>query len=125
MNRADFRRLFTDAGFHNEKELAAFFEVTEKTVHNWKKHHPPKAVLSCLELMSGKLDCLGKSWQGFRLTPEAIESPEGNFIFAHEVRAIGYVYHSAGIERARLCTMLKNTIPIHGRGRNLKHSETS
>ena len=111
-------------GFRDEKELAAFFEVTEKTVHNWKKHRPPKAVRSCLELMSGRLDCLGKPWRGFRLTPEAIESPDGDFIYAYEVRAIAYVYQATGIERARLCTMLKHTTPIQRRHRPYKNFQS-
>lgn len=117
MNAADFHWLMLDAGFHSEKELADFFEVTERTVRNWQKHRLPKPVRACLELMTGKLDCLGKPWRGFRLTPEAIESPDGDFIYAHEVRAIAYVYLAADIERARLCTMLKYTTPIHRRNR--------
>ncbi|WP_152555585.1 hypothetical protein [Methylomarinum vadi] len=124
MNQSHFHWLLVDAGFRDEKELAAFFEVTEKTVRNWKKQRPPKAVRFCLELMSGRLDCLGNPWRGFRLTPEAIESPDGDFIYAHEVRAIGYVYQAAGIERARLCTMLHNTTPIQQRGRRLKSDES-
>lgn len=90
MNATDFHCLLFDAGFHI-----------------------PKSVQACLELMGGKLDCLGKPWQGFRLTLEAIESPDGDFIYAYEVRAIAYVYLAAGLERTRLCTMLKNTTPIH------------
>ena len=117
MNRAEFRWLFIDAGFSDEKAVADFFEVTEKTVHNWKKRRPPKAVRSCLELMTGRLDCLGKPWRGFRLTPEAIESPEGDFIYPYEVPAIAYLNHSAGIERTRLCPMLKLTTPIRRRNR--------
>ncbi|WP_152555587.1 hypothetical protein [Methylomarinum vadi] len=125
MRHCDFRWLMLDAGFHNEKELAHFFEVTEKTVRNWQTNRLPKSVSACLELMGGKLDCLGKPWRGFRLTPEAIESPDGDFIYAYEVRAIAYVYLAAGIERARLCTMLKNTTPIQRRDRRLKNNETN
>lgn len=58
MNRTDFRCLFIEAGFNDEKALAAFFQVSEKTVRNWQKRQPPKAVTACLELMGGKLDCL-------------------------------------------------------------------
>lgn len=127
MNQSSFRWLITDAGFQDEQELAAFFKVTERTVRNWKKRRMPQSVQSCLELMSGRLDCLGKPWRGFRLTPEAIESPDGDFIYAYEVRAIAYVYQAAGIERARLCTMLKHTTPIRQRKRNLKdnHQNTN
>lgn len=117
MTSSNFRWLMRDAGFHNEKELALFFEVTERTVRNWQTHRLPKPVRACLELMAGKLDCLGKPWRGFRLTPEAIESPDRDFIYAYEVRAIAYLHLCAGIERARLCPRLKQTLPIHGRNR--------
>lgn len=124
MSPSDFHWLMSDAGFHTEKELATFFEVSERTVRNWRKYGPSTPVRLCLELMAGKLDCLGKPWRGFRLTPEAIESPDGDFIYAYEVRAIAYVYLVAGIERARLCPMLQQTTPIHGRSRcrNLKRT---
>ena len=122
MTPSDCHWLMLDSGFHTEKELANFFGVTEKTVHNWQTHRLPKPVLLCLELMGGKLDGLGKPWRGFRLTPEAIESPNGEFIYAYEVRAIAYVYLAAGIERARLCPMLQQTIPIH-RGNRCRNVE--
>ncbi len=66
----------------------------------------------CLSLMNGQLDCLGKAWKGFRLTPEVIESPEGDFIYAYEVRAIRYVYQAAGLQRAKICNMLQHQTPI-------------
>ncbi len=40
MNAADFHELMRDAGFHTVKELAAFFEVTEKTVQNQQRFLP-------------------------------------------------------------------------------------
>jgi len=107
-----FHWLMIDAGFKNEEELANFFDVTTKTVNNWKRNQLPKPVFLCLELMAGNLNGLGKPWTGFRLTSECIESPEGDFIYAHEVRAISYVYQAAGIDRARICNMLKHQIPI-------------
>jgi len=101
--------MFGDAGLNSEKEVADFFHVTERTVKNWRKNNkPPRAVFLCLSLMAGKLDGLGDEWKGFKLTPEAIESPEGDFIYSYEIRAIKYVYQAAEIERFRTCLGLKN-----------------
>jgi len=112
-----FHWLMIDAGFKSEEELANFFDVTTKTVNNWKRKKLPKPVFLCLELMAGNLNGLGKPWNGFRLTSECIESPEGDFIYAYEVRAIRYVYQAAGIDRAKICNMLKHQTPITGSNR--------
>jgi len=103
---SEFTFLYRNAGIKTETELAQFFHVSNRTIINWKKKEPPYSVKICLELMAGKLDALGKPWQGFRLTPSAIESPEGDFIYHYEVRAIRYVYQAAGIERYRICNMM-------------------
>ncbi|WP_152555586.1 hypothetical protein [Methylomarinum vadi] len=42
MTPSDFRWLMRDAGFQTEKELATFFEVTERTVRNWQRYRLPK-----------------------------------------------------------------------------------
>ena len=113
INKMEFKWLLIDAGLKNDQEIANFFKVSIRTVQNWKKNKkPPHSVFLCLQLMTGKLDGLGKNWKGFKLTPETIESPEGDFIYSYEVRSIRYVYQAAGINRSRICNMLRNQTPI-------------
>lgn len=93
-----------EAGLKSEKEAADFFDVSLRSIKNWRKSDkPPRAVFLCLELMTGKLDCIGKKWNGYRLRHDVIESPEGNFIYAHEVKAISYLYQMAKLNRTKLC----------------------
>jgi hypothetical protein len=47
----------------------------------------------------GELGFFGKAWQGFKILPDCILSPEGEHIWAYEVRALKYVYVAAGLER--------------------------
>ena len=108
----EFKWLLLDAGLKTDEDTAEFFKVSPRTVKNWKKEKPPHAVFLCLQLMNGKLDGLGENWKGFKLTTETIESPEGDFIYSYEVRSIRYVYQAAGINRTRICNMLRNQTPI-------------
>ncbi len=98
----EFKRLCCEAGFNSDDELASFFNVTVRTVKNWRKGEAPFSVICCLEFMSGRLSLLGSEWEGFRLTKDAIFSPEGDHLFAYEVRALKYLCISSGIERRDL-----------------------
>lgn len=77
-------------------DCAQVFKVSKRTVRNWEsgKIEPPRAVLICLQLFSGRLDFLGKNWTGFCITRDCIESPEGDFVYAWEVRALRYAMHA-------------------------------
>lgn len=83
------------------------FAVTRRTVNNWEsgKIKPPRAVFICLQLFSGRLDFLGKQWKGFRITTDCIESPDGDFVRAWEVRALRYAMQALDIRRDRRCRM--------------------
>lgn len=91
-------------------ECAQVFGVTRRTVKNWEtgKIEPPRAVFLCLMLFSGRLDFLGKRWRGFRITPECIESPEGDFVRCEEIRALRYAMQALEINRLRRCRMNEN-----------------
>jgi DNA-binding XRE family transcriptional regulator len=93
-------------------DCQAVFHVTRRTVNNWEsgKIEPPRAVFICLQLFSGRLDFLGKRWRGFRITPECIESPEGDFVRCEEIRALRYAMQALEIDRLRRCQMnINNT----------------
>lgn len=80
------------------------FKVTKRTVKNWESGRikPPMAVFFiCLQLFSSRIDFLGPEWRGFRITPECIESPEGDFVRAWEVRALVYAMQAMDIRRSR------------------------
>lgn len=83
------------------------FAVTRRTVNNWEsgKIKPPRAVFICLQVFAGRLDFLGKDWKGFRVTPECIESPDGDFVRAWEIRALRYAMQAMDIRRERRCRM--------------------
>lgn len=91
-------------------DCAMVFAVTRRTVCNWEsgKIKPPRAVFICLQLFSGRLDFIGKDWKGFRITPECIEAPNGDFIRAWEVRALRYAMQALDIRRDRRCRMNEN-----------------
>lgn len=91
-------------------DCAMVFNVNRRTVNNWEteKITPPRAVFICLQLFSGRLDFLGKEWKGFRITPECIESADGDFVRAWEVRALRYAMHAIDIRRDRRCRMNEN-----------------
>lgn len=86
------------------------FKVTPRTIKNWEsgKIEPPRAVLICLQLFSCRLDFLGKDWKGFQITPDCIESPDGDFVRAHEIKALRYAMQAVGIQRDRRCRMNEN-----------------
>jgi len=108
----NFYFLYTSAGLKNEQELAELFEVNLKTVKKWRStRKPPRAVFLYLKLLAGELSGVHKNWHGFRLSKDAIESPTGDFIYYHEIKAIKYVYQAAGIERHRICNLMKNQPP--------------
>lgn len=83
------------------------FAVNKRTVTNWEsgKIQPPRAVFICLQLFSGRLDFLGKSWKGFRIMPEYIESADGDFVRAWEIKALRYAMQASNIRRDRRCRM--------------------
>jgi DNA-binding XRE family transcriptional regulator len=89
--------------FYSLDDCQRIFKVSKRTVKNWEsgKTKPPQAVLICLQLFAGRLDFLGKEWKGFRITPECIESPEGDFVRAWEIRALRYAMHALDIMRNR------------------------
>jgi DNA-binding XRE family transcriptional regulator len=93
-------------------ECRQTFHVSRRTINNWEsgKIQPPKAVFLCLMVFSGRLDFLGKKWRGFRITPEAIESPEGDFVRCEEIRAMKYAMQALEINRLRrIPTNINNT----------------
>jgi transcriptional regulator with XRE-family HTH domain len=94
-------------------ECTRTFAVTRRTVNNWEtgKIKPPRAVFLCLMVFCGRLDFLGKRWRGFRITPEAIESPEGDFVRCEEIRAMKYAMQALEINRLRRCQMNANNTP--------------
>jgi transcriptional regulator with XRE-family HTH domain len=94
-------------------DCAKTFAVTRRTAKNWETGtiKPPRAVFLCLMLFSGRLDFLGKSWRGFRITSECIESPEGDFVRPNEIRAMKYAMQALEIDRLRRCQMNINNTP--------------
>lgn len=107
------------AGLESDEKLAIFFDVSVRTVKNWKKNNkPPHAVFLCLNFMIGDLSHLGKNWKGFRLTDDCIESPEGDFIYHYEVRSLRYIYQVAEIQRFKLCRQLENNKKLVHKSQN-------
>jgi transcriptional regulator with XRE-family HTH domain len=102
------------------EDCTRIFEVHKRTVKNWDsgKREPPKAVFLCLQIFAGRLDFLGKNWHGFRIRTECIESPEGDFIYHYEVRAIRYLYQAAGMNRTGICKNLESR-------KELQHTDNS
>jgi len=92
---------------YNLDECARTFAVTRRTVKNWEagKIKPPRAVFLCLMVFSGRLDFLGKKWRGFRITPECIEAPNGDFVRCEEINAMKYAMQALEIDRLRRCQM--------------------
>jgi hypothetical protein len=94
------------------RECEKTFNVTHRTVNNWEsgRIQPPRAVIICLGLFGGRLDHLGKNWRGFRITPECIESPNGDFVRCGEIRALRYAMQSMEINRLRRCRLNENEL---------------
>ncbi|PPK63471.1 hypothetical protein B0F88_1365 [Methylobacter tundripaludum] len=88
-------------------ECVRTFSVTRRTVNNWEtgKIEPPRAVFLCLMVFSGRLDFLGKRWRGFRITPDCIEAPNGDFVRSEEINAMKYAMQALEINRLRRCRM--------------------
>jgi hypothetical protein len=104
---SDFYTLRKKAGL-NTKAAAALFEVTEKTIKNWDLHNkPPRAVFLYLYVLTGHMDHMGPDWKGFRFAGNCIESPEGEFIYAWEVRAMRYLLQAAGLSHTKLYHIMK------------------
>jgi transcriptional regulator with XRE-family HTH domain len=101
----DFKSEYRFAGL-SRQQVAETFSVTERTVRNWENKGAPDYAYKYLLLMKGRLDFFGKAWEGFRITPECIESPEGDHVYPGEVRAIKYLYQTANISRLEVCTRL-------------------
>lgn len=99
--------------FYTLDDCTRIFHVNRRTVNNWEsgKTEPPRAVLICLQLFCSRLDFLGKQWQGFRITPECIESPEGDFLRPGEIRAFTYAMQAMNMRRDRRCRMNDNDEP--------------
>jgi transcriptional regulator with XRE-family HTH domain len=103
----DFQYLRMKAGL-SRSDAATLFDVSDRTVKGWDQgKKPPRAVFLYLWVLTGQLDHLGKDWKGFRFTGNCIESPEGEFIYAWEVRAMRYLIQAAGLDRTHLFKALK------------------
>lgn len=103
----DFQLLRMQAGLSKE-DAATLFEVSTRTVKAWDQgKKPPRAVFLYLQVLNGHLDHLGPDWKGFRFAGNCIESPEGEFIYTWEVRAMRYLIQAAGLDRTQLFKALK------------------
>jgi hypothetical protein len=103
----DFYTLRKEAGI-TRVTAAKLFEVSERTIKNWDKDNkPPKAVFLYLHVLTGRLDHLGPAWKGFRFVDNCIESPEGEFIYAWEVRAMRYLLQAAGLSHTKLYHIIR------------------
>jgi transcriptional regulator with XRE-family HTH domain len=99
---SDFYTLRKEAGL-SRANAAELFEVSERTIKNWDKDNkPPKAVFLYLHVLTRRLDHLGPDWKGFRFAGNCIESPEGEFIYAWEVRAMRYLLQAASLSHTKL-----------------------
>jgi DNA-binding XRE family transcriptional regulator len=94
-------------------ECTRTFAVTRRTIKSWEtgKIQPPRAVFLCLMVFSGRLDFLGKKWRGFRITPDCIEAPNGDFVRCEEINAMKYAMQALEINRLRRCQMNGKTTP--------------
>ncbi|MFA6051805.1 MAG: hypothetical protein WC762_04370 [Methylobacter sp.] len=92
------------------EDCQRIFCVTKRTINNWESERikPPRAVFICLMLFAGRLDHLGKQWRGFRITPEYIESPEGDFVHCQEIRALRYAFQALDIKRDKILRTSEN-----------------
>jgi transcriptional regulator with XRE-family HTH domain len=105
----DFQLLRMQAGL-NREDTATLFDVTIRTVKAWDQgKQPPRAVFLYLYVLTGRLDHLGADWKGFRFAGNCIESPEGEFIYAWEVRAMRYLLQAAGLSHSKLLHILKQS----------------
>jgi len=115
----DFKRWRQEAGL-SLVECQQLFDVSRQTAKNWEtgKIKPPQAVFLCLQIFSSRLDFMGKGWHGFRLLPDCLEAPNGDFIYHYEVSAMRYLYAAAAVKREGLCKVLQTQTPweqLHNR----------
>lgn len=103
----DFCLLRREAGL-TISDCAKLFLVHPRTVKNWEvKNKPPRAVFLYLSVLTGQLDHMGSDWKGFRFFNDHLLSPEGDHLYAWEVRAIRYLFLAAGVNRAGVSGSLK------------------
>lgn len=97
--------------FYSIDDCTRIFKVHRTTVLNWESGRikAPQAVLICLQLFNGRLDFLGKEWRGFRILPDCIESPGGDYVRAWEISALRYAMDA--IDMRREVRLNANTIP--------------
>lgn len=104
---SDFYTLRMQAGL-SIQSAAKLFEVSKRTVKTWDNDNkPPRAVFLYLWVLTGQLDHLGPDWKGFRFAGNCIESPEGEFIYAWEVRAMRYLLQASGLSHTKLLHILR------------------
>jgi DNA-binding XRE family transcriptional regulator len=96
--------------FYTRDDCSRIFKVTRRTVNNGESGRikPPFGVIICLQMFAGRLDHLGKAWRGFHITPECIESPDGDFVRLNEIRALRYAMQALEINRQKRCRMNEN-----------------
>lgn len=94
------------------RECEITFDVTRRTVNNWESGRikPPRAVFICMGLFTGRLDHLGKRWRGFRITPDCIEAPNGDFVRCEEISALRYAMFALDMQRDRRCRMNEDEV---------------
>jgi hypothetical protein len=105
-------------------QCSTMFEVTLKTVERWENlpNNSPKAVILFLKIYAGNLDFLGKAWHGFRLAPDCIVAPNGQFIYSYEAYALPYLWRAVDKERFMMVRALKQQ---HASKPDLSPSEES
>lgn len=104
---SDFYTLRKEAGL-TRAAAAELFEVSQRTIKKWDSNNkPPRAVFLYLYVLTGKIDHLGPDWKGFRFAENCIESPEGEFIYAWEIRAMRYLLQAAGLSHTKLYHIMK------------------
>ncbi len=110
---------------YTKPQCAVVFGVSIKTINNWESGRikPPRSVLICLLLFAGKLDFLGKQWQGFAIRHDCIEAPNGQNIWHYEISGIKHLYDAAGLERWRFCRALAPE-EFHRQCENIKIKRT-
>lgn len=107
-NKSEFYFLRREAGL-SVAQCSTMFDVTLRTIDRWETlpSNSPKAVILFLKIYAGNLDFLGKAWHGFRLAPDCIVAPNGQFIYPYEAYALPFLWQSIGKERFKMVRALK------------------